>query len=298
MADDNKPSPSIVAEWLKYTTGAVHYTQACDGQFDRVYYPNLRVIFHRMVKGGVAESVNGKDGYYRLVDDSAEPVDWQEVEKHTDSGLILPFDLRKYIFVYPDTSGIVAGSKSSGKSGLLLRTVALNMNRVNTILLTNLEGGVGMLRDRFDAMDIEIPKPAPFKVIPVYEHHHDYIKLPNTLYVIDYIDVVDGEFYKIPGYLKKIDQKLQGLNSNAFIGLQKPIGRDTAFGKEGTLKNATFYLAMEASANGTGGKLKIVDAKVPANKKIHPKNMQWTFLFDQESEGTNFLNIQQSYNEE
>ena len=35
-------------------------------------------------------------------------------------------------------------------------------------------------------------------------------------------------------------------------------------------------------------KLKIVDAKVPAQKNLHPKNMQWTFQYD--DDGTNFLN--------
>jgi len=73
------------------------------------------------------------------------------------------------------------------------------------------------------------------------------------------------------------------------IGLQKPFHRDMAFGKEQTMKEATLYLAMDTS------KLKIVDAKVPAQKKLHPKNMAWTFQYD--DEGTNFLNILPSYEE-
>jgi hypothetical protein len=80
---------------------------------------------------------------------------------------------------------------------------------------------------------------------------------------------------------------LTGLNSIAIIGLQKPPNRDIAFGGAQTLKEATLYLAMDTN------KLKIVDAKVPADKKVHPKNMAWTFLYD--NEGTSFLNIQPSY---
>lgn len=284
--ENNKPTQSLIQEWMQYTTGAIHYTQACDGQISKEHHPHLRVIFHRMAKAGIVESVDGRDGWYRLVDDTNEPIDWQGVAKRMDSGLILPFDLRRYVFIYPDATIIVAGSKSSGKTGFLYRTVALNMNNMNTILLTNLEGGVGMLRDRFDAMDIEIPVPAPFKVIPVYENYHDYIKQPNTLYVIDYIDAQNDEYYKIGGLVKKVDQKLQGLNSVAVVGLQKPLGRDMAFGKDSTMKVASLYIAMDNS------KLKIVDAKVSADKKLHPKNMQWTFLYD--NEGTNFLNIQRS----
>ncbi|KKM72164.1 hypothetical protein LCGC14_1423150, partial [marine sediment metagenome] len=149
----------------------------------------------------------------------------------------------------------------------------------------------GMLKDRFDAMDIEIPMPAPFKVRFVTDHFHQQIKKPKTLYVIDYIDAPEGtDFYMIGAQVKKIDQKLQGLGSNAAIGLQKPMGRDTAFGGEQTLKVATLYLAMDTS------KLKIVDAKVPADKKVHPKNMQWTFQYDEE--GTKFLNIIPYYDRE
>ena len=91
----------------------------------------------------------------------------------------------------------------------------------------------------------------------------------------------------IGAQIKKIDQKLQGLNSNAVIGLQKPASRDTAFGGEQTLKAPTLYLAMDSH------KLKIVDGKVPTDKKMHPKNMQWTF--DYLDEGTRFDNIQQTW---
>lgn len=284
----DKPNQSLIEQWMAVTTGPIHYTQSCDGQFPREDWPHLRMIFKRMCMKGITESVGGKDGLYRLVENNAKPIDWQSFQKSKDSGLILPFDLRKYVFIYPDTTTVVAGSKSSGKTGFLYRTVALNMHNMNTVLLTNLEGGIGMLRDRFAAMDIDIPTPAPFKVIAVYDNFHDYIKESNTLYVVDYIDAPDGkDFYMIGAQVQKIDKKLQGLNSVAVIGLQKPSTRDTAFGGEQTLRTATLYIALDSK------KLKIVDAKVSANKKTHPKNMTWTFTY--EDEGTRFDNIQQSW---
>ncbi len=284
----DKPNQNLIEQWMRITTGPIHYTQACDGQFGREYWPHLRVIFHRMCERDITESVGGKDGMYRLVENNAKPLDWQSFEKGKDSGLILPFDLRKYVFIYPDTTTVVAGSKSSGKTGFLYRTVALNMNAMNTVLLTNLEGGVGMLRDRFDAMDIEIPSPAPFRVIAVYDNYHDYIKEPNTIYVIDYIDAPAGtDFYMIGARIQQIDKKLQGLNSVAVIGLQKPSTRDTAFGGEQTLRTATLYIALDSN------KLKIVDAKVSADKKAHPKNRSWSFTY--EDEGTRFDNIVESW---
>jgi hypothetical protein len=284
--DKNEPTQDIVEQWMSMTEAPIHYARVCDSQFDKRYWPHLRVIFQRMRKKGLVEAVGGKDGIYRWVADHAKPLDWQSCQEHADSGLLLPFDLRKYVFIYPDSTIIVAGSKSSGKTGFLYRVIGMNMSRdgFKVVLLTNLEGGVWMLRDRFNAMDIEIPNPAPFKVIPVYENFHDYIKEANTIYIIDYIDAPEGtDFYLIGAQVKKVDQKLQGLNSVAVIGLQKPEGRDIAFGGEQTLKVAALYIALDS------GKLKIKDAKVPANKKVHPKNMQFTFQY--EDEGTRFTDI-------
>lgn len=275
--------------WLKtIATGEFHYKEVLDGQVDPSSFGNLRKIISELSRKEepMIEPVGRRDGYYRVIQDGAKPLEWQDLEARRDSGLILPFDLRKYVFIYPDTTIVVAGSKSSGKTGFLYRTVVLNMHRVVVILLTNLEGGLSMLRDRFSAMDV--PEPAPFIVLPVYENYHDYIKKPNTIYVVDYIDAPEGsDFYLIGGQVKKVDRKLQGLNSVAVIGLQKPMGRDTAFGGEQTLKAASLYIAMDSN------KLKIVDAKVPEDKTIHPKNMQWSFQYDEE--GTAFTNILRYY---
>ena len=156
-----------IEDWIEsIPKGDFHYKEVLDGQIDPIRFGLLRKYIHDIcnAKEPICESVGRRDGYYRAIENHAGPLDWQSVGSKIDSGLILPFDLRKYVFIYPDTTVVVAGSKSSGKSGFLYRTVVLNMNRVNVELLTNLEGGLAMLKDRFDAMDIQIPKPAPFKV--------------------------------------------------------------------------------------------------------------------------------------
>ncbi len=293
MAEEIEITRRAARTWITViATGEFHYKNILGlrGQLSSEEDTKLRKMVYDFCheKEPICESVGKNDGWYRPIQNNAHPLEWQEIEAFRDSGLILPFDLRKYVFIYPDTTSIVSGSKSSGKTGFLYRTVVLNMNRVNTILLTNLEGGLSALRDRFYAMDIEIQKPAPFKVINVSDNFHDYIKEPNTLYVIDYIDAPEGtDFYMIGAAVQRVDRKLQGLNSVAVVGLQKPMGRDIAYGGEGTLKAATMYLAMDSN------KLKIVDAKVPADKKVHPKNMAFTFQYD--DSGTKFSNILPCY---
>jgi len=87
--------------------------------------------------------------------------------------------------------------------------------------------------------------------------------------------------------LAKIQSKL--INSVAVVGLQKKRDSDTAYGGEQTLKKAVLYIAMNP------GRLKIVRAKIHANPKINPVNMQWTFDF--QDEGTKFDNIQPYHGE-
>ena len=290
---DNKPTQELIEQWMAMTSAPIHYTKVCDSQFDKMYWPHLRVIFERTVKKGITERTGSKDGMYRYCANLNQPVLLKRGGVMRDSGLVLPFDLRQWVFLGYDTVSVVAGSKSSGKTGFLLRTVALNILREGhkVELLTNLEGGIDMLSARFSALDIEIPDPEPFTIRPVYENYHDYIKEPNTIYVIDYIDVPDGEkMYLIGHLIKKIAQKLQGLDSVAVVGLQKPPSRDLAVGGSNTLDAAMLYVALDS------GKLKIVDAKVSAQKGLHPKNMQFTFQY--EDEGTRFTNIEPYYGEE
>ena len=278
-----------IEQWIKtIPTGEFHYKEVLNGEIASESYGKLRKIMYDITHASepICESVGKRDGYYRPIQDKVLPVDWQNVEAKKDFPVVLPFDLRKYVFIYPNTAIVVAGSKSSGKTGFLYRTVVLNMDK-NVILLTNMEGGKEQMRDRMCAItDIKIPYPAPFTIYPVYDNFHDFIKKPNTLYIIDYIDAPEGtDFFLIGGAITKIRKKL--VDSVAVIGLQKPYGRDTAFGGEQTLKEAALYIAMDT------GKLKIVDAKVPADKKIHPKNMQWTFTYSEE--GTRFDDIKPYY---
>lgn len=277
--------------WLTtVATGEFHYKDIMG--LRNVLTPELdnklRKIVHDICYSPkpVCESVGRRDGYYRPIQNEVAPIDFAELRPR-DFPVILPFDLRKYVFIYPDTTIIVAGSKSSGKTGLILRTIAMNMGKVKIKFLSNMEGGREQLYDRFLAMGIDLLTIPKF-IYPVYNHFHDHIKDKDTLYLIDYIDAPEGDdFYLIGAQIKKVDHKLQGLNSIAIIGLQKPTDRDTAFGKEQTLKVASLYIAMDTH------KLKIVDAKVHADKTVNPKNMQWTFIY--QDEGTRFDNIQRSY---
>ena len=287
MPEEIKITRTAIRDGIEtIATGEFHYKNilGLSGKLTPEQDTKLRKIIWDFCheKEPPCESVGRNDGYYRPIQDGILPIDFGELRPR-DFPVVLPFDLRKYVFIYPDTTLIYSGSKSSGKSGLVYQTIKLNWGKLNIILLSNMEGGREQMYDRFKAMGIDLATVPKF-VYPVSDHFHDHIKDKDTLYLIDYIDAPEGDdFYMIGAQIKKVDRKLQGLNSIAIIALQKPKDRDTAFGGDQTLKVASLYLAIDSN------KLKIVDAKVPANKKLHPKNMAWTFQYN--DEGTKFENI-------
>ncbi|KKK77616.1 hypothetical protein LCGC14_2851810, partial [marine sediment metagenome] len=181
-----KISRAEIENWIRVVAdGEFHYKDILGLRF--VLSPeedtNLRKVMYDFCHRPkpICESLGR--GNYRLIDDLPEPEDWQSVDSTKDFPIVLPFDLRKYVWVDPGTHIIVAGSKDSGKTGFLMRIVAMNMLGVNTVFLCNMEGGKSQLKRRFDAMDIAIPNPPPFKTWVRTENFHDFMKEPDTLYV-------------------------------------------------------------------------------------------------------------------
>ncbi len=293
LTETKELTAEVVREWIQnVATGEFHYTKIKYPLIDPKLFPKLRNIMSDLcrAKDPVVESVGKNDGMYRPIQELPQPIDFQSIPLEQRFNLKLPFELETYIWIYPETVGAIGGSKSASKTGFILETVLMNMYDVNTILLSNLEGGTGQMNDRFisfaGAMGIELPYPRPYKVYPVFENFHDMIKEKNTLYLIDYIDVPEsGEFYMIAPQISKVRHQLVGKNSVAIIALQKPFGRKLPFGKDQVLKDLTFYAAME------GKKLEIVDAKKWIDPLINPIGLTFNFSIDH-SAGGKIVNIE------
>ena len=136
-----------IRTWIEtIATGEFHYANVLGlrGKLEPGEDTKLRKIIYELSHASppICESVGRNDGYYRAIQNGATSLEWQSIEKRRDSGIILPFDLREHVFIYPDTVTVVAGSKNSGKTGFFYRTVVLNMSKFSVTLPTNLEGGV------------------------------------------------------------------------------------------------------------------------------------------------------------
>lgn len=287
---------SVIEEWVALATGQFHVRDIW-GELGIETLENkqhLRVILKRLKEKGIVIPV-GRDGTYRKVDSFVEPIDWQSADPKNIVPLKFPFGIEDFCKIYPKSIIIVAGSKNAGKTAFLYNFIYLNMSKF-IIDLYNSETGREQMNERFGAFDI--PMPAPFNTFERYDNFADVIH-SDHISVIDYLDL-NSEVYLVGNEIDAIFRKLKSV---AIIGLQKPpptvtfikgvkkvIERDLAYGGGFTAKRAILYITMGSK------KLKLLYVKTPANPKINPDNMTWTFGFDED--GVHFKDIQRYYGEE
>lgn len=240
-------------------------------------------------------------GVYWRVDTEASVIDWQSADPKNVVKLNFPFELEKYVKIFPKSIIILAGEKESCKTQYLYEFILRNMHHPLGIDLYNSETGQEQMKERLDNFEIEIPKPAPFKVFERYDNFADIID-PNRISVIDYLDL-NSEVYEVGEEIDRIFRKLK--KGVAVIGLQIPpptktiirgreklVHRDLAYGGGFSAKRAILYLVLWS----TGRKsklLKIKHCKTRADPNVDPNNLQWTFTVN--GTGTRFLNPTRVY---
>ena len=290
-------SQAVVEQWIALVKGKFNVRDiwAEVGIESPEGKTHLRVILGRLEQKGLI-CANGGGGFYRKLDLEAPVIAWQEVDPNKTVPLLFPFGEHEFAKIYPKSIVIVAGSKNTGKTAYLYNFLALNYDRF-CIDLYNSETSPEQMKERF--LPLDIPVPAPFNTYERYDNFADVIK-PDHISVIDYLDL-NSEVYLVGSEIDAIFRKLK--SGVAIIGLQKPppittfvkgvkkvIERDLAYGGGFTAKRAVLYITMSEH------KLKLLYVKTPANPKIRPNNMTWTFAIAED--GVHFENIQRYYGEE
>ncbi len=98
-----------------------------------------RQVFHRLCESGILE--RKKEGIYRFIEAEAPIIDIDNVDTSKTVDVILPFDLHKWIILYPKNIIVVAGSKDAGKTTFLLQVLKLNNDGKMPIAYFNSEMG-------------------------------------------------------------------------------------------------------------------------------------------------------------
>jgi hypothetical protein len=239
-----------VREWVLSTTGPFFSTEVnfCPQLSTREGRKNLSEILRRLVVDRIIERYGNRNGYFRLIDRTAEEIDF--VNASTESlWLHWPFQIERYVKTLPKNIIVIAGEPNSGKTALLLNFIKQNMQD-HDIHYFSSEMGPIELRSRLEKFDIPL---TDWKFTPKERSSNfsDVIK-PDAINVIDYLEISD-DFYRVGGMIREIYDKLK--SGIAIIALQKNPNTDVGLGGMRSLEKARLYLAMEQ------GRLKIVKAK-------------------------------------
>lgn len=294
---------ALIKEWIRATRGRwstrqLDYDLNIESAEDKAL---RRWVVKQFCDAGELERIPNLEGVYRAVDSGVLEVDWQSADTKLLVSLQWPFELEKYVKIYPKSIVCLAGGKDAGKTGFLYELVLRNMFHPLGMDLFNSETGIAQMKERLYTFDIEIPTPAPFRVFERMDNFADVVD-PDRISVIDYLDL-GSELYMVGEEINKIFKKLD--KGIAIIGLQKPpptvtfvrgkkklIYRDLAYGSGFTAKRAILYISLD------GGKLKLVHVKTPANPTVNPRNKMWSYRFDNKGRFTDIVEFQEAEGEE
>ena len=207
----------------------------------------------RLVKAKSVERIENRPGTYRKVDSSFETVDLEKIEDKEVMKLRLPFFMEQYVEIMPKDLIVYAGEPNAGKTALMLETVRLNMDKRQCWYFST-EMGRHNAKKRIGKHDKCFKW--NFKFIDDFPNYFDVIK-PDDFNFIDYVEVEDGEFYKIPSILAGIQKRLR--DGIAFVALQKNPGTDYGVGGKQTLAKPALFCSLQPDY--PGAIIKMVKAK-------------------------------------
>jgi len=283
-----------IKEWVKITDGRFTLQQI-DSELG-IQTPQAKNLRRGALKdlcnAGILERIETLSGVYRRLDIELKEFDWQHANIDNVVSLRFPFELEKYVKIYPKSIICLAGGKNEGKTAWLYDFTLKNMFHPLGVDLYNSETGREQMKERMQNFKVNIPNPAPFRTFERYDNFADVID-KDRISVIDYLDL-NSEVYLIGDEIDKIFRKLD--RGIAVIGLQKPppttvyvkgvkklVYRDLAYGSGFTAKRAVLYISLDNNV------LKLVVAKTPLNPKVNPTNMMWVFWL---KNGAEFIDIQ------
>lgn len=269
-----------VREWVEASRGVFQAsmvynelqtaTEASKG-FKRAVQQALR----RLADDGIIERVGEREGSYRKIDRASDDeMVFIETTLH-EFPLHLPFGLSALCKIYPGNIIIVAGSKSSGKTALLLNIAKSNSKDGVPVLYMNSEMENEEFTDRMRDMGYRSASDIGFKMIKRHGNFHDRVNDEKKIFIIDFLEIHDN-FYEIAKFIRAIHEKLK--NGIAVIAVQKKTGTLLARGSDFSAEKARLYLSMDYDQQARATKLTIFDAKIPRNPELGSLKGKWKHI--------------------
>ena len=232
---------------------------------------NVVVTLKRLVEKNILERAGERSGCYRKINTDFDIVKFAEVTGDEERWDIrLPFGLERYVEIYPRDIIVYSGEPQRGKTAIAFECIRLNWRR-HRIFYFSKELSARSVRRRIKKYNGDTDW--QFSISDDFESFTDVLQ-PNAINIIDYVEVLTGEYYKIPGILAQIHNRLKKLNSIAIVCLQKnPDGmdqkgkktRNVAIGGWQTLAKPVLFLTLEPNYPN-GAIMRIEKAKNPTEE--------------------------------
>lgn len=213
---------------------------------------NRSTIICRLVKDGVIERVGKRTGNYRKIAIEENIINWQDTSTNDIYDLKMPFRITEdLVNIYPGNLIIIAGVPNAGKSAFLFNIIRQNMDTKDVVYYSSEMAGQELKVRLSKFKDVEKWN---FKAIERSSDFADIVgKHPDSLNIIDFLEIPADQLYMIGTILKNIADKLD--KGIAIVAIQKKKNQEYGRGQEFSLERCRLYLSIDP------GELKIVKAK-------------------------------------
>jgi hypothetical protein len=180
--------------------------------------------------------------------------------------VVLPCGAHEFVKLFNGNIIVIAGTSNAGKSAYCLNTGFLNRYLFKVRYLS-CEMDSDELRERmgkFRNFDYE-EWTNKIDYVPIKDNCHDLVK-PGCFNIVDYLDVPEGEYFKIAHFINLIHRKLHG-EGLALISLQKNHG--ALYGDGGIKTIHKSKLAISIDPN----RIQIVKGKTWVDGGSNPEGM-------------------------
>lgn len=225
----------------------------------KIEIKNLSVIVNRLEDKGIIEKYGEKRGYYRTKDEF-DKLEMRFIEEFVpEFDIKLPFGLGGIVSLYPKNIIIVAGSKSAGKTALLLR-IAVDNQKINEVVYLNSEMGDEEWSVRLKKIGLHRKEDIGFKALGIHQNFHDVMDGSKKIYIVDYLEIHES-FFEIAKPIRKIHETLK--DGICIIAVQKKKGEIYARGGEFSAEKSRLYLSLDYLEDQRCTQMTIVDVKSP-----------------------------------
>jgi hypothetical protein len=183
-------------------------------------------------------------GKWHVIDQKIEWLDLAQVEEESFP-IELPFGLSSKVLIPPKAIIIIAGSSNAGKTAIMLNILHMNMNQKYEKVYLMSEMGGAEYKERIKRFEDPLvwqknirSASKSYDFDAVVKHHN-----PNGLTCIDFLEEIEGEYFKIPSSIRDIYDALgEGV---AVIAIQKKSDSEYARGGEATSEKSRLYMTVD-----------------------------------------------------